>query len=214
MSLLTLRKLHMFIGSSSSGKSYLLKSIVSDHLSAKRLKFGIVFTATKHNCGYDWLPDQYVFSNYDQEILNRYIAFLVKMKKKGTIPNSFVILDDIVMSINQHSKAFAEFLSTYRHYNITLYVTTQSINKCVPLFREQADYAYIFQLHTVAAIKAAYESYGQLFLTIKKWQEFLKEGTCIDYQCIVWSKETKPVIELKYKRFKAPAATKLRTFKF
>ena len=207
--------LHMFIGTSKSGKSYTLRYLLSEMLLKRKLKFGIVFTSTKHNDGYNWLPDDYVFGSFSRDRLNAYITWLKKIKKlKGSIPENFIVLDDIVNSLPQSEKWWNEFLSTYRHYNITLYVTTQHISRCQPLFREQASFAYIFQLHTKHSIKACYESYGQLFETVGEFKAFIRQHAGKEYQCVVWAKEAKPQTVLKYKTLKAPVGKKEITFEF
>lgn len=214
----------MYIGSSESGKSYLLKHHLTQALSQKDdakekkfgLKFGIVFTATKHTGAYNWLPDKHVFSSFNSTVLMNYLKWLgnTAAKKKKPIPNNFIVFDDIVNSLPQREKWFEEFLSTYRHYNITLFVTTQYINKCAALFREQASYAYIFQLFTAKAIEAAYDSYGTLFRTRKAWQTHLEAGTSVKHQCVVWKKASEPVLALKYSTFKAPECKSQKKFEY
>jgi len=214
-----LKSMHMFIGSSRSGKSYLLKFGLTQLLEEKKngLKFGLVFTATKHTGAYDWLPDHAVVNGFNPVILKNYLKWLLatqKKKKQKVIPNNFIVFDDIVNSLQQKEKWFEEFLSTYRHYNITLFVTTQFINKCAPLFREQAEYAYIFQLHIAKAIEATYDSYGSLFETVKKWKAFPVASTSAEHTALVWNKESKPVIALKYSVFKAPEVKVQKKFDF
>ena len=213
-----LKSRHMFIGSSRSGKSYLLKFGLTQLLEEKKngLKFGLVFTATKHTGAYDWLPDHAVHSQFKDTILTNYLKWLLttSKKKKKPIPNNIIVFDDIVNSLPQKEKWFEEFLSTYQHFNITLFMTTQFINKCAPLFREQAEYAYIFQLHIAKAIEATYDSYGSLFETVKKWKAFLVASTGVEDQCLIWAKESKPVIALKYSTFKAPEVKVQNEFDF
>ena len=213
-----LNAMHMFIGSSKSGKSYLLKFGLTQLLEEKKhgLKFGMVFTATKHTGAYDWLPDHAVHNNFNLVVLKNYVAWLQKTSKKKNkpIPNSFVVFDDIVNSLPKNDAWFNEFLSGYRHYNITIFVTTQYINRCAPLFREQASFAYIFQLHTKAAIEAAYDSYGASFETVKAWKKFLAEATDVEHQALVWAKEAKLIIAEKYSKFKAPVVKVQKKFDF
>ena len=207
--------LHMFVGSSESGKSFLLRSFLTSLLLARKVKFGIVFTTTKFNSGYDWLPDRFVYTEFSQEVLHEYLRILVAIKQQhGQLPPSFIVLDDIINSINQSAKWWNEFLATYRHYNITLFVTTQHVNRAMPLLREQASYAYIFRLHTIKAIQATYDSYGQLFPRMKEWQAFLSKHTAKDYTCVVVKKEAPPNITKKYSTYRAPAKRKEVKFEY
>jgi hypothetical protein len=189
--------------------------MLTDMLLKRVLKFGIVFTSTRHNGGYDYLPERFVYDGFNQEHLDNYIKFLVRIKDSGkVIPENFIVFDDIVSSINQSSRAWNEFIATYRHYNITLLVTTQHINRCAPMFREQAEHTYIFSLHTLAALKSSYESYGQLFPRLKNWTAFLTKHTEEEYKAVVWSKESRPKVELKYKTVRAPSKRREVKFEF
>lgn len=210
-----LKALHMFIGTSKSGKSFLMRYMLTSMLKRKQLKFGIVFTSSKHNGGYDWLPDKYVYAHFSMERLHKYLNFLKAKRAEGKkIPDNFIVLDDIINSIPQKSGVWQEFICTYRHYNITLLVTTQFITKCDPTLREQADFAYIFQLYTDAAVRAAYESYGQLFPTLKQWKAFLEKHAGVEHQCIVWTKESPPAIDKRYSTYKAPESKRQISFSY
>ena len=90
------------IGSSKSGKSHLIKSLIFDHSinHDNGFKFGLVFTKTKFNQNYDFLPDDYVIENFDMKILTKFLNKLVdtyknNTKKKKPIPYFFIIFDDI-----------------------------------------------------------------------------------------------------------------------
>jgi hypothetical protein len=192
-----------------------MQHILSGMLTRKELKFGIVFSGTKFNGAYEWLPDKRVYGEFDMDVLQKYLQFLVKIKNSGKpIPSNFIVLDDIISSINQKSKQWKSFIAAFRHYNVTLFVTTQHVNQCEPLLREQADYAYIFELHTKASIEASHKSYGNLLTTPKAWQAFLSAHTKVEYTCIVWSKHSRPVITERYKRYRAPAKRKEVKFEF
>ena len=84
------------VGKPRSGKSnavryFLLKNI----LNKKKFKFGIVFTRTKFNDDYNYIPEKYIYTEYKPELLKKYMNGLEKLKKKtGVIPPNFVIMDD------------------------------------------------------------------------------------------------------------------------
>ena len=84
-----------------------------------------------------------------------------------------------------NSKFMSEFLSTYRHYNITCITATQYIYKIPPLFREQADIAIMFEQNTEKSIKACFETYGQHFENYKKWKNYLMKHTSKPYHCLI-----------------------------
>src|SRR6185437_2828058 len=75
--------IHTLCCTSKSGKSYLLRHMLSTMLRSGELKFGLVFTATKFTGAYNWLPDKYVYANFDMEVLAGWLAWLAKEKKKA-----------------------------------------------------------------------------------------------------------------------------------
>ena len=76
-----LAQLYVFVGKSGKGKSYLIRYLLSAMLQKKKVNFGLVFTRTKFNNDYDFLPDDKVMQ-YDEEILQNYVNNLEEMNKK------------------------------------------------------------------------------------------------------------------------------------
>jgi hypothetical protein len=152
--------LHLLVGTSKSGKSYLLRYMLRSMLSARLFKFGLVFTATKFNGGYDWLPDKYVYVDFDMDVLLAYMNFLVRIK----IPPSFIVFDDIISSLPLGTRLWSQFMATFRHYNITLFISTQYVNMADALMRSQTDYAYLFQMHSDAQFKSTYATFGTMLV--------------------------------------------------
>ena len=60
------------VGKPKRGKSYAVRwMILKNTVDKNRFKFGIVFTKTKFNKSFDYLPDQYVFEDYDPAVLEK-----------------------------------------------------------------------------------------------------------------------------------------------
>jgi hypothetical protein len=206
------KTIYNLIGTSKSGKSYLLEHILKTLLASKQLKFGIVFTATKFNAGYSFLPDKYVYPDFDMDTLQDWLRFLVRIKKSGKdIPPSFIVFDDIIASIPQATKPWTQFLTTFRHFNITLFFTTQYPNMATPLLRSQTEYAYLFQITNDKQCRATYEAFGTLLPNVKAWKEFLNRHTG-DYKCVIYHRDAPPRMDAKYKSYKAPS--KQRNIRF
>jgi hypothetical protein len=70
-----------FLGRPKQGKSHCMRWLLSQALSKKVFKFGIVFTNTKTNGDYDFIDDKYVIQGYDENILQTYLDFLEDTKK-------------------------------------------------------------------------------------------------------------------------------------
>ena len=85
----------VFLGKPKQGKSYALRHILLKNTIDKKLfKYGLVFTKTKFNGGYDYLPDEYVYEDYNPEILQQYLDGLKELDEKNLQP-SFIVFDDI-----------------------------------------------------------------------------------------------------------------------
>ena len=213
-------------GKSKRGKSYLIKYMLTMLCLNKKFKFGLVFCKTKFNCGYDFIEDNKVIEGYKEDILKNYLQTLQKYGEdnpltnkqkaygiKTNIPPSFIVFDDIIGQMDLNTNFMSEFLTTYRHYNITLITATQYLFKVPPLFREQADIAIIFYQNTKKSIDACYETYGQEFENAKNFKNFLIEKTSKLYHCLIYI-EDGDNIENKYIEYCAPVEYPDVIFKF
>lgn len=203
----------LFAASSRSGKSHLIKHLLMDMLASKQVKFGLVFCATKFNGSYDFIDSKYVIGGYDEETLKRYIDKLKEFHaKNGYFPNNFIVFDDLIGLI-KNTRYLDNILSTYRHYNITLFVSTQYVNKLSPLFREQATYCFIFKQHTKRSIEALFDSYGaQLFDKYVDWKKYLDAYTPKHHALMYDS--TQDAMEDRFLVYKAPAKFRDLHFEF
>lgn len=224
---LELPSLIILAGSSRSGKTYTTKSLILDHVKGKdHLNFGLVFTTTKFRCDYTLIPDRYVLEGFDINIIDKYLntvkehygSVIEKNQKKGReahigVPASFIVFDDIIPLINQQDKKWKNFISTFRHYNISLFFSVQYIHMVSPLVRQQADYAFIFFHEQDKSIQALFETFGGLFEKKKHFKNFLHENTTERYACLVFIKDAY-YLEEKYKKYKAPFPLKKIKLKF
>lgn len=207
------RTIYTLCGTPKGGKSHLLEHILKTLLCNGALKFGIVFTGTKFNNGYNWLPDERVYGEFDLDVLERWLAFLVKVKKAGKEVNSFIVFDDCISSLPLTNKRWRQFLIAYRHYGLTLFFTTQATNLSDTLLRAQTEHAFIFAQHNKRQFEASYDWVGGLFETIKEWRAFLNKHTG-NYNAVWWRREAPAEKSKKYWSFKAPKELKRVKFVF
>lgn len=226
--LIKLPSLLVIAGKSKRGKSYLIQYVVTVLGTQKKIKFGLVFCRTKFNCGYDYFPDNKIIEGFKEDLLVKYLEKLKKygedhpitekQKEQGiktNIPPSIIIFDDIIGQINMNSNIFTNFLSSYRHYNISIIIATQFINKISTLFREQADIAIMFEQNTRRSIESLYESYGQEFDNYNSFKNFLKQNTSQPYQCCIFCEDPPEEFgDSKYFNYIAPANYKKVKFNF
>jgi hypothetical protein len=163
-------------GSSNSGKTYAMKSLLSTLIfKYKHFKRGFVFQGSKGlNDDWDWIPDQWQFDGYKDSQLNAICEILKKQKESlpegQKLPATFIVFDDL-LGILSNSKFFKHFLSIYRHYNISIFLNTQQLKNGITIIREQTTIALLFD--TDQQIKTYYDCFGTRFSDNKN--EFIEE---------------------------------------
>src|ERR1044072_2049641 len=136
----------LFVGSSYSGKTHLLQNVLIDMLDSGKFKFGVVFCSTIFNNGWEMFDEKIVLSRFTSEWLEAYLELILKRcTKNGKFKPepSFMIFDDMIGQIDLMDPFIQWFLSVFRHFGITLFISTQFINRISTLHREQANYAFV-----------------------------------------------------------------------
>jgi len=201
-------QIFVFVGKCGSGKSVCVKSIMYNYAKKQYFRFGIAYVKTKFNHSYEFIPDKYVLDKYTEKQFANYLSKLRGLKeKKGAIPPNFVIFDDMVGSINMNTGVMASFLSTHRHYNTTIFFTSQYIcakNSSTTLMREITNFAFIFRTSFKNSLKSLYEAYGQLTNDYDEFVKLFMDITDEEYCCLMyWNKDRGSKYD-SYFKFQAP----------
>lgn len=154
----------------------------------KAFDFVVVLSSTaEFNGDYDFLKQMpgvssriYNASNCN-DMFKKIMSIQEESKKKGDMKRVCIVCDD-VMGVLSNSKVFAKLASTYRHFNISIFITTQFVNNSTTYIRELANYVFVFDQRTDQSRKAIHQSYfgdtgtfGQfkeLFAGLKPYQFF------------------------------------------
>src|ERR1700678_4112711 len=83
-------------GKPKSGKSYLIKYYMYEHRNV--FDFGIVFTKTKFDDGYNYISSKFIHPDYDESIIISLMKIQEDLVKKGIKKNAFIIFDDCLSS--------------------------------------------------------------------------------------------------------------------
>lgn len=197
------------VGKPKRGKSYsvrwmILKNTVDKSVKEKnRFKFGIVFTKTKFNKNFDYIANQdYVYENYDPEILQQYLDGIEQQQK---IEPSFVIFDDIQGVLNANDPVLTSLIACHRHYKISIFFCFQYIygRGSTPVLRECTTYAILFNSKGDRTLRALYENFGQLFDTFNEFKEYFLDLTSKPYTAMLYIQDIDNK-EDNYLSFKAP----------
>ena len=196
------------VGKSMKGKSFLTRYLLTEKFMTGKFKFGIVFTKTKFNSDYAFLPDKAVKQGYNEEVLKKYINNLAKLReKKQGVPPNFIIFDDLVGVLNNQTNWFVNFVSTVRHFNTTIIICVQYLcgrNAISPIMREQTTHAIMFQSRTRRTLENLYESYGGLFPSYDEFKAYFFAATREKYSAMLYLESTDELHE-NYITIQAPA---------
>lgn len=192
----------LFTASPKSGKSVMIKYLLYKMLKVKRFNYGIVFSSTAFNNDYSFMPEEFVHSTFDEEIIKN---LMMKQRSRGT-GKAFVVFDDILGDLKLTSNLMIKLLSTYRHYNISIFLATQYLYKVPPTIRECYTYAFIFRQTNMRSIDVLRETYFIEFKNKHEVQQYIGKHTK-DYQVIVVS-----VGESQEKKYKVMKAKLLKPF--
>ena len=173
-------QLFILVGKSERGKTHFLKWLLYHGCTRKWAPFqrGMVFVRTKFNCSYKFhpasRPNVMIFEDFRLDILKKYVENLKKIyKEHGKLEPSFLVFDDLVGVLNNDDPWFVNFIGTYRHYNITIFIAVQYLTgrKSVsPIMREQTTACIMFNSKNHRTVENLFENFGQLFESRKEFQ--------------------------------------------
>jgi len=135
------------IGPPKSGKTHLIRYLIQEMVMRKDRSFDyiIVFSRTAGvNNSFGYLPYRYVHSTYQPEMLQAVIDTQESRIGQGQPSQCLLILDDVVGMVSWQNQVIDQLWSTYRHWDMSIIISTQYVYKIPPLIRESVDRAFIF----------------------------------------------------------------------
>lgn len=161
-------------GNQGEGKSFIIKYIM--YTLRDKLDYGIVFTNTSFDdSNYDFIKDRdFIHPEFNEEKLFNLMK-IQEAQEKNNRKLAFVIFDDCLYDEKQWSSRYLKrLLTTVRHYNIFVIISSQYPNHIPLNVRTLAWHIIIFSgFENKQAINALYESYGQRFNTLYDFKDFL-----------------------------------------
>lgn len=184
-----------------SGKSHLIKYLVYQSYIKDQFDFYLVVTGTKFNGSYQEFINKKFVHNYSEKIIKKLLKKSAQWKENEVDVRTLLILDDVLGESNFNDGLFTKLINNYRHYNISMIIASQYINKIPPNFRSNVKYAFIFNQTTERALTAAYDSY---FISHYTFDEMKKLFTKLKrYECFFISTEEYDKSK-KFRKFIAP----------
>lgn len=170
----------LLIGKPRSGKTNTIKYwLLKNTVKKKVFKQGLVFTGSKFNNDYDYLPDKLVYEGYQPDVLDNYLDVLEQTKKEtGKIEPSFIVFEDLVGILSKFDGHFINFTTKHRHYGITILLAVQYLNMGAnTTLREITSHALMFKSTGFNTIESLWKNFGQKFDKFNDWKEFFAEHT-------------------------------------
>lgn len=183
-----------------SGKSYMIKYLLKTLCAKGRFELGLVFCQTVFNEGYDYLPKKAV-SMYNENKLKKFILSQKKLIEEGNPRDAFLILDDCIGAIKWNSDLWTHIITTFRHYRITIFISTQYVYKIPPVVRACAFYSFVYSPQEGRTINALWETFG-MTMSKQQFTDMLIQNTGNYYAILIDNKQNDA--SQRYKKIKAP----------
>lgn len=178
----------VFIGRRRSGKTFLLKDIISYH---KDIKIGLVISPTEVSNQFfqKFIPNILIYDEYTPEIIQRFLDRQIKVTKqrndeikkygKSDIdPRAFIILDDCLYDKTwQSDKNIRSIFMNGRHYSIMTIITSQTSLGLNPTLRSQIDYVFIFKNNVLKEREKIFNHYAGICNSFEVFNKIMDNTT-------------------------------------
>lgn len=204
MANITIPGLVIICGYQGSGKSHLIRYIM--YQNRKKFDWGIVFSNTEFvGTSFNYIDPRFVHSQFNETALVKMKEIHEGLVRGGKKPSGFVIFDDCLFGTQWKNKEFLSLMTQLRHYGITCILSCQYPQSIPPVFRANAFQVAMFYTQARPALKAMYESYGQMFDNLNDFKKFLNDNTG-DHGFVMYNaRANDPTIESRYQVMKCPA---------
>jgi hypothetical protein len=177
----------VIIAKRGSGKSYVCRAILKKY---SHIPIGIVISPTdRMNSFYGtFIPDSYVYYEYNTDIITRLLSRQKKMIKKKQEKKllgkkidsrSYIIMDDCLSSKTSWMKdqPIKELLFNGRHYEIMYILIMQFPLGITPEMRSQFDYIFLLAEDIYSNLKRLYDHYCGMFPTFDSFRQVFSQLT-------------------------------------
>ena len=168
-----------------SGKSFLARDLM---YWKRHIPFGICMSGTEESNGQyaRVVPDVFVYSEYNSDILGKIIKRQKKLCKQGTPNNGvFVIIDDLMYDKKMMKDPIMRALfMNGRHWNMFTIITMQYCMDMSPDLRTNVDYVFALREPIIQNRERLYKSYFGIFPTFDMFNQVMDQCT-ENFECLV-----------------------------
>lgn len=201
----------LLLGKTNSGKSHFLRYVMREISKSKYpFSYGVVFCGTEFENSYDFVPDKFIHSEYDEDVLVRLIELQKKNIQNEIYKRCFVIFDDCLSSDELRGSGVIRKLAVQsRHYGISVFICCQWPHLCDPPIRSNATHIYMFNLgNSKIALQSLYENFGMRFKSFDDFKQYYYNNIdnhqfiaiIKDNLCVLRAPENIPDFKLKFNK--------------
>lgn len=187
-------------GNCGSGKSNLTKYIIKHLYATKKIDICVLFSPTakiSEDGAYNFLPDSLIHKRPTDIKIKNLLKFQAKNKAKKL--NMLVVFDDCLSAFNKNSSVLNNFMSTHRHFRISVIFCSQYLKGVNPTWRSLFNYIAISKPSNYQDI----ENYKKIWLSdVKDLPQHFNKYCNQKYRfCFI---DLNSDAKTKYKSVKAP----------
>jgi hypothetical protein len=164
-----------------SGKSHLMTHMI--YKFAKLYQNIIIVNPTAFNGHYKQYTSN-VIESWDEELIEKLLKRQAVLTKKKVKNHVLLVCDDCLSKANFNSKIFEQIATQGRHFQISLWLSSQHYCKIPQVLRLNCDYCFIMGNQKGEILKRIYDELAGYFDSEKEFIGMVKENL-LNYGCFV-----------------------------
>ena len=148
---------------------------------------------------------EHVREEFDENELESILDQQAAIRSRGGSNRGLLVLDDCLSSVQWNSPLWTRIATAGRHFEVSVWITSQYYYKLPPVLRSNADTLYIMGSHPDRVVKSIYDENGGLdgCPTWQAFRELVKSGT-FNYGCLVLESKTQALRTIRAPARAAP----------
>lgn len=157
----------------------------------------------KMNNDYNYIPKQWIYDQFDPNILQQFIDGISKLDKK--VP-CFMVFDDQQGLLNRNDPMLLNCIAIHSQISCSLFFNFQYLYGSMPTLRECTTVALLFNSKGKRTINGLFENFGQLFDNYDDFKNYFLALTNEPYVAMMYLQDIDD-INNNYLYFKSPDMT-------
>lgn len=170
--------LNMMFASPRSGKSYMCRFLIIELCKMGVFSSILVCSNNIFNGDYDFLPKHCLKSEFKETYIQQLVDYQSYLKERQiNNVHACLILDDVLGSRDLNSNFMRNFITRFRHLNITVFITVQHCKAIPQIYRSCCSQSFIFEQFSQPQIRALREAFVYQCKNDNECAEFIRRYT-------------------------------------